>query len=148
MRLAKSSQSKLEEFFSEYLDDENFSLPAISFYSGKFTAFLVKLINIEGITIGKRIFIKPQNVTLNSKAKPKLPELLAAHEIVHVLQYQRLGLFRFLAEYLRDYYKNLRLKAKWDLTARHEAYLEIPFEIEARKIADEFVRWNIKNDGK
>ena len=144
MRLAQSSKSRLEKFFSEYLEDENFSLPAINFYYGKFTAFLVKLINIEGITIGRRVFIKPQNVTLNSKSKPKLPEILAAHEIVHVLQYQRLGFFRFLTKYLRDYYKNLRLMKKWDLNARHQAYLEIPFEIEARKIADEFVRWNKK----
>lgn len=145
MRLARSSKSRLEAFFREYLGESNFSLPAINFYAGKFTAFLVKFIKIEGITIGRRVFIKPQNVTLNSRSKPKLPEILAAHEIAHVLQYQRLGLFRFLSKYLRDYYKNLRSKNKWDLAARHEAYLEIPFEIEARKIADEFVKWNKRN---
>ena len=142
MRLAGSSQSRLEEFFREYLDDESFSLPSIDFYFGKFTAFLAKFLKIEGITIGRRIFIKPQNITRNSKAKLKLPELLAAHEIVHVLQYQRLGFFRFFKQYLENYWKNLRSKKKWDLAARHQAYLEIPFEIEAREIADKFIRWN------
>lgn len=143
MRLAGSSQSKLEAFFREYLNDESFSLPSINFYFGRFTAFSAKFLSIEGITIGRRVFIKPQNVTRSSSgAKLKMPELLAAHEITHVLQYQRFGFFRFFRQYLGNYWKNLRSKKKWDLAARHQAYLDIPFEIEAREIADEFIKWN------
>jgi hypothetical protein len=36
----------------------------------------------------------------------------------------------------------LRKKKDWNASSRHEAYLEIPFEKEAREIAAKFVEWN------
>jgi hypothetical protein len=54
---------------------------------------------------------------------------LLAHEIAHCRQYRRLGTWRFRARYLAAYFKN-RFRG---MTCR-EAYLNIPFEIEAREI--------------
>ena len=97
---------------------------------------------IQGITIGTRIFILPELVSLNSKDKPSLPESLVAHEIAHVLQYKREGFFKFLYKYLRDYRNNLKKEAKLNFESRHRAYLNIPFEIEAREAAESFCSRN------
>lgn len=54
---------------------------------------------------------------------------LIAHEIAHCCQYQQLGAWRFRAKYLAAYFKNRRRGMP------HErAYLEIPFEREAREV--------------
>ncbi|MGH9841175.1 MAG: eCIS core domain-containing protein [Blastocatellia bacterium] len=54
---------------------------------------------------------------------------LLAHEVVHCRQYRRLGAWRFRYRYLLSYFKN-RLRGM----SRKEAYLNVPFEIEAREI--------------
>ena len=144
MKLSEGSQRKIEEFFREYLNNEDFRLPEIRFYGGKFTHYLTSALKIEGITIGRRIYIFPQNFRLCSKRKLWLDEELVVHEITHVLQYSREGFFRFLRLYVKSYYANLRKKEKRDLYAKAEAYLEIPFEIEARQTASNFAAWSKK----
>jgi hypothetical protein len=54
---------------------------------------------------------------------------LVAHEITHCRQYQQHGAWRFRAKYLAAYCHNRRRGMSHD-----RAYLEIPFEVEARKI--------------
>ncbi len=54
---------------------------------------------------------------------------LLAHEIAHCRQYSEYGTWRFRATYLFSYFKN-----RWRGMSRREAYLNIPFEIEAREI--------------
>jgi hypothetical protein len=142
MKLADTSQQRLEAFFREYLDDANFRLPKMNFYAGEFTRVLTNIISVHGITLGRRIFITPKLLSLNQNNLLKLPEDLIAHETAHAIQYRREGFIRFLYRYLTDYWSNLRAKKKWDAAARHEAYLEIPFEIEARQAAARFVEWN------
>jgi hypothetical protein len=142
MKLGEKSHKKIEEFFREHLRDENFNLPEIQFYGGKFTNFLTTRLKIEGITIGRRVYICPANFRHSETGKLRLDEELAVHEIAHVLQYRREGFFRFLWLYQKSYYANLRKQAKRDLYARAEAYLEIPFEIEARRIASKFADWS------
>ncbi|NOT63203.1 MAG: DUF4157 domain-containing protein [Acidobacteria bacterium] len=56
---------------------------------------------------------------------------LLAHEIAHCQQYERLGKWRFRAEYLRAYGRNRRSGMAHDA-----AYWQVPFEIEARAIED------------
>lgn len=142
MKLGEKSHKKIEEFFREHLADDNFRLPEILFYGGKFTNLLTKHLKIEGITIGRRVYICPVNIRFSESGKLRLDEELAVHEIAHVLQYQREGFFRFLWLYQKSYYANLRKKAKRDLYAKAEAYLEIPFEIEARQTASKFAEWS------
>ncbi len=95
MKLAKSSQQKLETFFREYLNDKNFRLPVIHFYVGKFTRLFTSIVKVHGITFGRRIYIMPGFLGLNQNNQLKLPERLVAHEITHVLQYKREGFFKF-----------------------------------------------------
>jgi len=142
MKLADASHRKLELFFREYLADENLRLPTTYFYVGGFTKTLTKIISVHGITVGRRVFIKPTLLSLNRNNLPKLPEDLIAHEITHVLQYRREGFLKFFYKYLNAYRRNLQSKKKWDAASRQEAYLEIPFEIEARQAAARFVEWN------
>lgn len=142
MKLAEKSHQKIEEFFREYLAEESFRLPEIHFYGGKFTHYLTTALKIEGITIGKRIYIFPKNFWFSESRKLRLSEILVVHEVTHVLQYAREGFFKFLWLYVMSYYSNLRKKKKWDLTARSEAYFEIPFEIEARQAASKFAAWS------
>ena len=142
MKLADTSHQRLEAFFREYLNDEDFRLPVIYFYVGKFTGILTNLISVHGITFGSRIFIKPVLISLNRNNLPKLPEDLVAHEITHVLQYRREGFLKFFYKYLTSYWRNLRQKKNWNAFSRQEAYLEIPFEIEARRAAEKFIEWN------
>ena len=142
MKLADASHRKLELFFREYFGDENLRLPRTYFYVGGFTKTLTNLISVHGITMGKRIFIKPTLLSLNGKKLPKLPEDLIAHELVHVLQYRREGFLKFFYKYLTGYWRNLQSKKRWDAVSRHKAYLEIPFEVEARQAAARFVEWN------
>jgi hypothetical protein len=142
MKLSEKSRQKIEEFFREHLENEEFTLPEIRFYGGKFTHYLTSVLKIEGITIGRRVYIFPKNFWLSESQKLRLDEQLVVHEIAHVLQYERDGFVNFLRLYLKSYYTNLRKKKKWDLYARAEAYLEIPYEIEARQAASKFMAWS------
>lgn len=139
--MAYESRQKIEKFFREYLGDENFSLPEICFFAGKLSGFLAFVLKIHGITIGKHIFLAPELITLNQDNRKLLPKNLAIHEIVHVLQYRREGFFRFLLKYLTDYWRNLQKKRDWSAISRLEAYREISFEIEAREIAGQYLKW-------
>ncbi len=142
MKLAKSSHQKLETFFREYLNDENFRLPVIYFYVGKFTRIFTAIVKVHGITFGRRIYIMPGFVSLNRLNKLKLPEGLVAHEVTHTLQYKREGFVKFFYKYLTSFWRNLRKRKSWDIISRQEAYLEIPFEIEACEVAEKFVEWS------
>jgi hypothetical protein len=142
MKLSEDSQIKLQSFFREILSDENFRLPRINFYAGKFTRMSTLILQVHGITFGRHIFIKPNLITKDFENRNKLSLELAAHEIVHVLQYKKEGFVKFFYKYLTDYWRNLRTKKNWNAGSRHEAYREIPFEREAREIAAKFVKWN------
>jgi hypothetical protein len=142
MKLSENSRKKIEEFFREHLADESFRLPEIYFYGGKLTHLLTSGLKIEGITIGKRIYIFPGNFWKCENGKLRLDEKLVVHEITHVLQYRREGFFKFLWLYQQSYYANLKKKKTRDPFARSEAYFEIPFEIEARQIASKFAVWS------
>jgi hypothetical protein len=142
MKLAEDSQHKLQTFFREVLSNENFQLPKINFYTGKFTRMFTLILRVHGITFGRHIFIKPNLITKDTANRRKLSLELVAHEIVHVLQYKKEGFIKFLYKYLSSYWRNLQTKKNWNAASRHEAYREIPFEREAREIAAKFVEWN------
>jgi hypothetical protein len=83
----------------------------------------------------------PALITLNRKNQKKIPEDLLVHEIMHVIQYREKGFARFLYQYLKSYWINLRKIGEYDFAARRWAYLNIPFEIEAREAAEEYLKW-------
>lgn len=81
-----------------------------------------------GYTDRNRIYFAPEAYRIDC------PEGLSliAHEIAHCCQYQKLGKWRFRANYLLAYFRN-RLRGM----NAEIAYAQIPFEIEARQIERE-----------
>lgn len=141
MRLFEKSHLKIERFFQEYLEDKEFNLPNIEFYAGNFTQFFTARLKIEGITIGRRVFILPEQFWRSDTNKLRLGERLVVHEIAHVLQYRREGFIKFLYKYLVEYCRNLRKLKSLDAFSRQMAYYEIPFEREARETEKKYVEW-------
>lgn len=141
MRLAKSSHEKFEEFYRDFFGERNLSLPQIKIYARRGAGLITNLLKINGITLGRRVFISPQLTKRSEDARLTAPKALIAHEIAHVLQYQKYGFFNFFYTYLKGYWQALKTKEKWDSNARLEAYLEIPHEIEARQFAADFTEW-------
>ncbi len=88
----------------------------------------------SGITLGPHIYIR----THFFDPDQRIPLDLLAHEVAHVLQFQRDGTITFLRRYLWDYTYN-RLRGLPDL----DAYLAIPYEIEARHVAAQLLPPNI-----
>lgn len=142
MRLGPKSKQKIEVFFREYLGDPEFRLPEVRIYSGRAAQFIVGLTGADGITFGRRVYLMKRVVGKNARNLTMVDEELAVHEIAHTIQYRRDGFFGFLWRYLRAYWRNLREKGDYGARGRALAYLNIPYEIEAREIAASFVNWS------
>jgi hypothetical protein len=80
---------------------------------------------ISAMTLPKRIFIDPVVITARQG-----PGLLLVHELVHVRQWEQLGVIRFLWRYLTAYFGG-RIRGM----SHRAAYLAIPLEVEARTVA-------------
>ncbi len=87
----------------------------------------------DGMTFGPFIFLRRDDDRSGTRE-------LIAHELVHVHQFVELGPRRFLTRYVLDYLRALRR-----LRNHNEAYLAIPFEVEARDIAHQ---WAGRRPGK
>ena len=81
---------------------------------------------IQGMTLGRLILVLRDNERSGRR-------VLLAHELMHVQQYAKLGVARFLWRYLREYARHL-----WRLRSHRKAYQAISFEAEARVAA---ARW-------
>lgn len=141
MKLSPRTHQQLETFFRLFFKDESLKLPKVEIYLSGGAKLVTKLIKVDGITIGRRIFINPELANYDKKARLCLSKNLLSHEIAHVFQYQQLGFFGFLYKYIKDYFKILRKKKSWNPRARMESYWEIPHEIEAREAAKKFEKW-------
>lgn len=144
MKLSTETHKIFEMFFRQYLKDENFQMPQTEIYLKRGAGIITRIIGVDGITIGRHIFIRPNIAKYRSETSLTLSKNLLAHELAHVLQYQRLGFIRFLVDYLKEYLRGLKRRKKWNSRARMESYWEISHEVEARLIADKFVEWNVK----
>lgn len=81
----------------------------------------------SGITLGNQVFIRREYFGDDGD----IPIDLIAHEVAHVAQFLRDGMLTFLWRYLRDYALGLS-RGLGD----RDAYLAIPYEIQARRVAD------------
>ena len=81
---------------------------------------LPKLMKVTAVTLGSHVYY-----TIDSS---QITQRLRTHESVHVKQYNKLGIIRFLYRYLKEY-TSYRLKGY----THYRAYYEISFEKEARK---------------
>jgi hypothetical protein len=109
--LAESVRLRLEEFFGE-------DLTPVRLHSGKAVAMALSAMRVHGIVFGRRILLSADAARLCAEGDERTGGFLA-HEVCHVLQYRRMGFWRFLAAYVAAY-------------GRHGfSYARIPFEIEA-----------------
>lgn len=143
MRLSRKLHHQLEDFFREFFGDENLRLPEIEICCGRNANVVTKLLGVHGITLGRYIFIKPDLIYRRNSAERYISKNLLAHEATHVLQYQNFGALKFLYQYFKSYFLSLREKKSWNAGARLQAYLDIPFEAEARAGGAGFVDWTI-----
>jgi hypothetical protein len=141
MRLSQKTHKQLEAFFRLYFEDENLKLPKVEIYLRRGAKLITKLIRVDGITLGRIVFVNPDLAFYDENQRLCLSKNLLSHELTHVIQYNQLGFFGFLYKYLKDYFVLLREKKAWDSKARMESYWEIPHEIEARDAAKKFVGW-------
>lgn len=78
--------------------------------------------NVLAITLGRRIWIHPRVI----ETVPETFRLLLHHELVHVAQYERDGIARFLVRYAWEY-----LRGRWAGKSHYEAYRGVSYEREA-----------------
>ena len=88
----------------------------------------------SGMTIGRFVFLRSDTDRSGRR------ELLA-HELVHVRQYHEHGTIGFLRHYLGQYASSLRRHRR-----HRRAYLEMPFEIEARAEARRWLERTVGDD--
>jgi hypothetical protein len=81
----------------------------------------------RGVTLGDRVYLRADCLDRRLSA----PLDLLTHELVHVAQYRRDGAARFLSRYLWEYARGLA-RGLGD----QDAYLDISYEREARRVAD------------
>jgi hypothetical protein len=90
------------------------------------------------MTLGRHVFVSPGLFRKDASGRLTLPGWLIVHEAAHVLQYAERGFVRFLAGYLRGYWRALRESGRWDVRARTAAYLSLEEEREARMAEDAY----------
>jgi hypothetical protein len=144
MKLSPATHRKFEVFFRQFFADENLRLPASRIYAKRGAWLLTRLLRVDGITLGRYIFIKPRLAEYISPDALKISRNLLAHELTHVVQYQKFGIFGFLRGYIQEYFCGIQRRKKFSPRARLEAYWEISHEIEARQAAAEFIEWSVE----
>ncbi len=145
MRLSDPAYKLFSDFFSDCELCEGAPFPNVQVYARRGSWLVTNLLMVDGITIGRHVFINPKLVSRDRRNLLTISKTLMAHELVHVIQYQRLGFWKFLSVYVRDFWKIFKKKKKWNLRSWFESYLEVPHEVEAREIASDFSRWLTEN---
>ena len=141
MKLSSAAHRHIEEFYREYLGDENLKLPPIAIYSGRIAEFLTRIGRVGAITLGRRMFVRRTRIASDEKNRLLMSRRLLAHEAMHAIQYQRAGFVGFFISYLREFWHELRRIGKWDAEARMNAYLAMRQEREARAAEEAYEIW-------
>ena len=141
MRLSENANNLFLDFFDECDRCDPAELPDVQIYAKRGSWLLTNLFFVDGITLGRHVFVNPKLARRDDENLLRVSKSLIVHELVHVMQYQRLGHWKFLRVYVSDFWVIFRRKKKWNPGAWFEAYLEIPHEIEAREVASEFSQW-------
>ena len=147
MRLSGSAHKLYAEFFSECELCEVVEFPKIEVYVRRGSWLLTNTIMVDGITFGRHVFINPKLTSRTEDGLLTISKELIAHELVHVLQYRREGMWLFFWNYVSDFARAFRKKKKWNTQTWFETYLDLPHEREAREIASEFSGWVRNRNG-
>ena len=139
MRLSDESHSHVEQFFRAHRGDAGLVLPRIRLHGGVCARLLMLAsAGMGAMTLGRHVFVRPGLLRRDAAGRLTLPGWLVIHEAAHVLQYAERGFVRFLAGYLRGYWRALREGGRWDAPGRMAAYLAIEEEREARRAEDAY----------
>ncbi len=141
MRLSEYANSLFSDFFSDSEICESGRFPKVEVYARRGSWLVTNLLMVDGITIGRFVFINPKLVKRDQDRLLRISQTLMAHELAHVLQYQREGFFPFLIGYVKSFWEIFRKKERWNFRSWYESYFEMPQEVEAREIAAEFSKW-------
>ncbi|MGH1493910.1 MAG: hypothetical protein ACRBK7_31705 [Acidimicrobiales bacterium] len=95
----------------------------------------VRIVQIAFIPGGYAGMTLGCTVLLARPVKPDGSSTLLAHELVHVRQWQELGVVGFSARYLNSFVRNMAKHRRWKL-----AYHNIDAEIEAKQEATDWLR--------
>ncbi len=90
---------------------------------------------IGAVAMPWAIYVRPSVLErIEAAAEPERDGPLIVHELTHLQQFRRLGAFRHLTQYVRDYIRGRRRGlGHW------EGYRQIRLEVEAREVASRFV---------
>jgi hypothetical protein len=141
MRLAPESHDSLEAFFRAHCGDAGLVLPRIEWQVDTASHLVASAFRISAITLGRRVLVRPGAVRRDAAGRWWIGSRLAAHEAMHVLQYQRQGWAGFLYDYLGDYAARMQQAAQWNAAAHFHAYEDIRAEREAQAAEDAYARW-------
>ena len=144
MRLSKNTRRLYADFFEGMGLCIEKDFPTVHIYSRFGARIVTGILLVDGITLGRAIFVHPRFVRRSSTGRLVISKQLLAHEIVHVLQYANEGTAVFLSNYISSFWRQFRGRKKWSAKSWYEAYLAIPHEIEAREFAARFKPW-LKN---
>src|SRR5919205_3862614 len=103
MRLSAESHREVEEFFRRHTGRPGLVLPPVYVHAGALARMLTQPAKVSAITFGRRVFVRPSMLRIDSSGRASAPAWLLVHEAAHVLQYEERGFVRFLARYLRSY---------------------------------------------
>lgn len=98
----------------------------------------------RGITFGPLVFLAP--LPARPHQAPEAETILErfgplfVHECAHVWQYRREGTIIFLRQYLKSYFSGIWLSGSIREQARIQAYVCIPYETEAFRLEQAWIR--------
>jgi hypothetical protein len=138
MELDCNARRLIQSFLRDHLVLPGLELPPIFLHSGFLGRATTGILRSSAVTFGKHIFV--------SRPVSDIPMDLLVHEAIHVLQYQKHGIPRFVVRYACNYWVALRAGHGWRATCRGVwrllapqcsssrllAYLTIPDERVAR----------------
>ena len=84
---------------------------------------------IQAMTLGNTVYVHPAVLA----GPPRALGLLVIHELVHVRQWRKRGVFSFLGKYGADY-----LRGRLQKLGHRGAYRQIENEVEARDVVSRF----------
>lgn len=141
MILTAEAQALVESRLRVHLHDESLRLPLIHFHVGRAAHLLTRTLRIGAITFGRHVLVARSWLAQSEAGETQLPGWLVVHEAVHVLQYRRTGVVRFLCAYLADYARGLLRGRQFNKTGHRAAYTAIAHEVEAHRAETAYRLW-------